>query len=144
MILLDTDHLSVLVDTRHRQQPQLLHRLQNTADVVALPIVAVEEPLRGWLAEIHRVRLPHGWTVPYLRLARLIGFLSEWQIIDWNEPAADVIVRLRAQRIRIGTQDLKIAAISLVNDALLLSANLRDFQRVPRLRVEDWLREQGP
>jgi tRNA(fMet)-specific endonuclease VapC len=35
--------------------------------------------------------------------------------------------------------DLKIAAIALVNDALLLTANLRDFERVPRLRIENWL-----
>ena len=36
--------------------------------------------------------------------------------------------------------DLKIASIALVHDALVLSANRRDFQKVPGLRVEDWLR----
>jgi predicted nucleic acid-binding protein len=35
--------------------------------------------------------------------------------------------------------DLKIAATALVNDALLLSANLTEFERVPRLRVDNWL-----
>ena len=35
--------------------------------------------------------------------------------------------------------DLKIAATVFVNDALLLSANKRDFDRVPGLRVENWL-----
>lgn len=35
--------------------------------------------------------------------------------------------------------DLKIAAVALVNQALLLSANRRDFELVPGLRVEDWL-----
>jgi predicted nucleic acid-binding protein len=35
--------------------------------------------------------------------------------------------------------DLKLASIPIVRDALLLSANLRDFQQVPNLRVEDWL-----
>jgi predicted nucleic acid-binding protein len=33
----------------------------------------------------------------------------------------------------------KIAALALVHGSLLLSANLRDFERVPGLRVEDWL-----
>ena len=47
---------------------------------------------------------------------------------------------LRKQRVRIGTQDLKIASIALEHDALLLSANLRDFEQVPGLRVEDWLK----
>ena len=41
-------------------------------------------------------------------------------------------------KIRIGTHDLKIAAITLVHDATLLSGNLRDFKKVPGLKVEDW------
>jgi tRNA(fMet)-specific endonuclease VapC len=35
--------------------------------------------------------------------------------------------------------DLKVAAVALVANATLLSANLKDFQQVPGLRVEDWL-----
>jgi predicted nucleic acid-binding protein len=35
--------------------------------------------------------------------------------------------------------DLKIAATALVNHALLLSANLIDFERVPGMRVENGL-----
>jgi predicted nucleic acid-binding protein len=35
--------------------------------------------------------------------------------------------------------DLKIASIALVYGALLLSANLRDFQRVSDLHVANWL-----
>jgi tRNA(fMet)-specific endonuclease VapC len=141
MTLLDSDHLSVLADPRHRRQVELRRRLREPDDVIAIPIVAAEEQLRGWLAQIHRVRQPHEQIVPYVRLAKLIDFLCEWPIIHWNEPAADEFVRLRQQRIRIGTQDLKIAAIALANDAPLLSANLRDFNKVPSLRVEDWLRE---
>ena len=142
MIILDTDHVSVLADRRHRLQPGLLHRLRESGDIVALPIVAVEEQLRAWLAEIRRVRDAHRQIVPYRRLATVIDFLPSWPIIDWNEPAADALRHLRAGRIRIGTQDPKIAAIALANEALLLSANLRDFEQVPNLRVEAWLRER--
>ena len=35
--------------------------------------------------------------------------------------------------------DLKIASIALVNDALLITANLRDYSLVPKLRCENWL-----
>ena len=35
--------------------------------------------------------------------------------------------------------DIKIASIAIANDALVLSANLRDFELVPGLRVENWL-----
>jgi len=53
--------------------------------------------------------------------------------------AADQCRLLRGLGIRIGSQDLKIAAIAIVNDALLLSANLHDFRQVPELMVESWL-----
>ena len=91
------------------------------------------------LGAIHRVRSTHKQIVPYLRLTKLIDFFSEWPIVPWNEPAADTFDRMRRLRVRIGTQDLKIAAIALANDATLLSANLRDFDKVPGLRVENWL-----
>ena len=35
--------------------------------------------------------------------------------------------------------DLRIASIVPANSATLLSRNLRDFERVPDLQVEDWL-----
>ncbi|MCY2989317.1 MAG: type II toxin-antitoxin system VapC family toxin [Planctomycetota bacterium] len=139
MILLDTDHLSVLTDPRHALRVRLLDRLQAYDDLVALPLPTVEEQLRGWLALIHRVTDVHRQIVPYRRLAKLMDFLSDWTIIPWDEPAADTFRRLRASRVRIGTQDLKIASTAIVHDALLLSANLRDYEQVPGLQVEDWL-----
>ena len=39
----------------------------------------------------------------------------------------------------IATRNLKIAAISLASNALLLTANRRDFEKVPGLRFENWL-----
>ena len=41
-------------------------------------------------------------------------------------------------RLHVGAMDLKIAAITLSQNGLLLSRNLKDFSRVPGLRVEDW------
>jgi tRNA(fMet)-specific endonuclease VapC len=73
-------------------------------------------------------------------LAKLVSTLNEWRVAAWNDPSADQFFELRRARIRIGTQDLKIASIALTQDALLLSANLRDFEQVPGLQVEDWLR----
>lgn len=62
-------------------------------------------------------------------------------IVPFDEAAAEEFDRLRKQRIRIGTQDLKIASIALAQKALLLSANLRDYRRVPGIRVENWMEE---
>ena len=139
MRLIDTDHLSVLLDPRHKRHDQLVERLRSTNDLVALPLVVVEEQLRAWLAQIHRVTDVHQQIVPYLRLHRVLDFLRDWKVIVWNEPAADVFKRLRKERVRIGTLDLKIASLAISTEAVLLSANLRDFEQVPGLRCEDWL-----
>ncbi|MCE9553343.1 MAG: type II toxin-antitoxin system VapC family toxin [Planctomycetes bacterium] len=131
MILLDTDHFSVLTDSRHRQHAQLLDKLERVSDDVLIPVVSVEEQLRAWLAQIHRTRNSREQIYPYDRLLRLLETLGEWEVARWTDDAADQLEQLRRARIRIGTQDLKIASIALANDATLLSANLRDFHRIP-------------
>ena len=139
MILLDSDHLSVLLDERDARCLQLYERLDEAEDDAAVPIVSIEEQLRGWLAIIHRINDPYRQIAPYLRLQKTFTYLRGWAIVEWDERAANYFLQLKSLRNRIGTQDLKIACIELANDALLLSANLRDFEQVPGLQVADWL-----
>lgn len=72
-------------------------------------------------------------------MANLFDFFAAFFLALFDEPAVDQFDQLRLAKIRLGTMDLKIAAIALVNQALLLSANRRDFEQVPGLRVENWL-----
>jgi tRNA(fMet)-specific endonuclease VapC len=139
MILLDTDHLSVFTDERDARHERLAARLDRTVDPVACTIVSVEEALRGWLALVNRLRDVHRQIPAYFRLGKLFDVLADWDVMPWDEAAADLFLLLR-RRIRIGTMDLKIAAIALTHDALLLTTNLRDFSLVPDLRCEDWLK----
>lgn len=140
MILLDTDHLSVLAFSSGPQGKKLTLRLREAVDEqFAITIVSAEEQMRGWLAELRRRHSIPKQVPVYERLAMLIDFWSGWDIVRFDTRAAAKFEQLMKQRIRVGTQDLKIAAITLVHDALLLSATLQDFQQVPRLRVEDWL-----
>jgi tRNA(fMet)-specific endonuclease VapC len=113
----------------------------NTSDDqdIATTVITVEEQMRGWLAWINRSDDVHRQVPAYQELLRLFVFFSRWHVVPFDEQAASEYQGLRAQRIRIGTMDLKIAAIALVHDALLLSANLRDFQQIPNLRVANWI-----
>jgi predicted nucleic acid-binding protein len=36
--------------------------------------------------------------------------------------------------------DLKIASIAMANEAILVFSNIKDFQRVPDLTIQDWTR----
>ena len=60
-------------------------------------------------------------------------------VVNCTAQAAEHFERFRKLGVRIATFDLKIASIAIARDALLLSANLRDFRKVPGLRVENWL-----
>jgi tRNA(fMet)-specific endonuclease VapC len=141
MIILDTDHFTVLRYPEHSQYGNLSANMHQSADTnFATSAISVEEQLRGWLAAIRQARRVHDQILYYTRLVSMVRFMSKWQILPFDEPAADRFESLRKQRIRIGTQDLKIASIALETGSLLLSANLRDFAQVPGLRVENWLR----
>ena len=59
-------------------------------------------------------------------------------VLPFDVRAAAHFDELKGQRIRVGTQDLKIAAIALANDATVLTRNTQDFSRVPGLKFEDW------
>lgn len=140
MIILDTDHLNILQVRKGVAFDKLMSRMDASPDDdFSTTVITFEEHMRGWLASLRRARDISSQIRPYDQLIGLVRFFQAWDILRLDASAADRFADLRRQRIRIGTQDLKIASIALQHDALLLSANLRDFQQVPGLRLEDWL-----
>jgi len=141
MILVDTDHATFLNYPESERGQRLIGRLEALpeSEVVGVAIVTVEERMRGWLAAIAKERTALRQVAGYRELTRLFEFYQEFEIAAFDEAAARQFDDLRGQRLRVGTMDLKIAAIALAQNALLLSANLRDFEHVPGLRVENWL-----
>ena len=59
-------------------------------------------------------------------------------VLPFDAAATAVFDGLQAQRIRVETMDLRIAAIALSRGLTLLMRNVRDFGRVPGLVTEDW------
>ncbi len=138
MILLDTDHMTVIRYAGTARHANLVSRMAATAgETFATTIVSAEEQMRGWLALINKARDARRQVPAYERLRGLFAFYAAWEVVPFDELAADQFERLHALRVRIGTQDLKIASIALSRDATLLSANRKDFQKVPG--VENWL-----
>ncbi len=140
LLVLDTDHVSALSFPSHASL-DLLERIRASGQEAATTIITVEEQLRGWLAEIHRIGDPHRQVPAYERMQRRIDFFAAWTVLSWNKDGADSFVRLRREGVRIGSMDLKIACIVLAHDAILLTRNSIDFANVPRLRFENWLEQ---
>lgn len=94
--------------------------------------------MRGWLAYIAGGKSSNQHLEGYARLHALLMDFNTRPLPDFDQAAAAEFDRLTRLKVRIGTMDLRIAATALALEGLLLSKNLTDFRKVPRLRVEDW------
>jgi tRNA(fMet)-specific endonuclease VapC len=141
MILLDTDHITLLKYPANERAVRLRRRLESVApgETIGVPVIVVEVQMRGWLATIAKERAARRQVAAYRELAGLFEFFAEFDIVVFDDPAVDQFESLRSAKLRLGTMDLKIAATALTNQAVLLSANLSDFKRVPGIRVDNWL-----
>ena len=78
------------------------------------------------------------------KLRRAIrAFATDVAVVPFDEAAAAKLAELRARKIRIGTQDLRIAAIVLSIGGVLITSNRRDFEQVAGLEIEDWTIEDN-
>ena len=138
MVVLDTNHFRELLEDGPLGR-SLLARVDEERAEVFTCIVVAEESIRGWFALLNREQPGHDQLDTYFELKRSIDTLTHFDILGFDREAADIFVRLRRQLPRLGTMDLKIGAICLTHNCLLLSRNLKDFNHVPGLRVENWL-----
>jgi tRNA(fMet)-specific endonuclease VapC len=67
-----------------------------------------------------------------------VRYLSRVNLVDFSKEAYVYYLELCSQGIRIGTQDLRIAAIVLAENSILVTRNQRDFAQVPGLVFEEW------
>lgn len=88
--------------------------------------------MRGWLAAIRAATTPDARATAYQRMRMAIEYFASFTILDYTAQMDALVIDLRKQGLRIGTQDLRIAAITLV------TRNTRDFSQVPGLVIEDW------
>jgi len=69
-------------------------------------------------------------------------FLELFVSFGFDDEAAQICGRIRAQLANqgtpIGPYDLQIAAIALAHDLTLITHNVREFNRVQDLKIEDW------
>jgi tRNA(fMet)-specific endonuclease VapC len=140
MYILDTDHLSVL-DRGGVAAQNLFQRLATIEPTqVATSIISYEEQMRGWLSYAAKAQTVEQQVDAYKQLKRQLLNYCAIPIIEFDEAAAREFQRLKKLYPRLGSMDLKIAAITLVNQAVILTRNNRDFGQILGLSIEDWTR----
>ncbi|MGJ3245048.1 MAG: type II toxin-antitoxin system VapC family toxin [Elainellaceae cyanobacterium] len=141
MYILDTDHLSVL-DRGGVSAQYLLQRLVSvSSSQVAASIISYEEQMRGWLSYIAKAQTIAQQVEIYKQLKRQLANYCTIPVLEFDEQAAQEFQRLRKEHPRLGTMDLKIASVALVNRAVLLTRNSADFEQISDLSIEDWTSE---
>ena len=123
---LDTDMLSLL---QHGHPAVVQQVTAHRADELSVTVITVQEQLDGWHSRLPRARTPKRIADLYRRLAETVRFLSRLIVLDYTENAVHRYEVLRKKHSNIGRMDLRIAAIVLANDAVLLTRNKRDFEK---------------
>ncbi|MCI0683682.1 MAG: type II toxin-antitoxin system VapC family toxin [Gemmataceae bacterium] len=142
MVVLDTDHVTLLERSEQGPGARLLARTKVLPkEEVAATIVSYEEQLRGWLTYLAKAKTVKDQVEAYGRVRRMLVHYCAMTVLPFDELAAVEFQRLKGHKLRVGTMDLKIAAIALANRATVLTRNVGDFTKVPGLRIEDWTRE---
>ncbi len=135
LYVLDTDHYTF----SQRGHPVVCARLANLTNTeVGITIITVEEQFRGRFAQIRAARNEAETIAAYGWLEVAVKLLKGVQVFTYDERASQVYQSLRLLRLRGGTQDLRIAAITLAVGGILLTRNSRDFEQIPNLSFQDW------
>ena len=73
----------------------------------------------------------------------LDDFISRLQVLPWEETAVQYYSKIRndleAKGTPIGNMDMLIAAHSKSKNYILVTNNVREFERIPDLKVENWI-----
>ncbi len=137
--LLDTDHISFLQRRSGLEFTCLIARMgQYTYADFALSIVSFHEQVLGAHNFINRARTDTDTVRGYVLLLEVLQGFTTAPVLSFDDGAVAVFADLRRQGVRISTMDLRIAAIAISRNLVLLTRNVSDFSKVPGLIIEDW------
>jgi tRNA(fMet)-specific endonuclease VapC len=109
LYVLDTDHISLY----QKSHPQVVSRVQATDfQEIAVTVISAEEQLRGWFDAIRQASSGERLMWAYFGLRQGIEYFNTIRVLDLTQDALQHYLALRAAKLRVGTQDLRIAPIA--------------------------------
>lgn len=136
--LLDTGHLTIIERGGEVYQRLRLRLVQVNANQVGTTIISYEEQMRGWLDKVAKASKIDDQVRTYAKLEQNLLLFAGMKMLSFDLAAATEFQRLRSVYRRLGTMDLKIAAIAMTQGAVVLTRNLSDFGQIRGLQAEDW------
>jgi tRNA(fMet)-specific endonuclease VapC len=133
--ILDTDHISLY----QRGDLNVINRLSSANPKnLAVTVISLEEQMYGRLSEIKKATSAISLITAYSRLEITLDYFKSVQVLPFDQNAHTTFESLIRQKLRVGTQDLRIAAIALSVNGIVVTRNQKDFGKVPNLQVENW------
>ena len=133
--ILDTDMITLL---QKGNAAVTAHIKAHSATDVVTTAITIEEQLSGWSTFLRRATQPAEVELASIRLIQAVVHLAKLPLLPFTVAAIAEYDRLKAQKLNVKKNDLRIAAIALEAGAVVVSRNVRDFGGVPGLVVEDW------
>jgi tRNA(fMet)-specific endonuclease VapC len=135
LLILDTDHISLY----QRGDLNVINRLSSANPKnLAVTVISLEEQMYGRLSEIKKANSAISLITAYSRLEITLDYFKSVQVLPFDQNAHTSFESLIRQKLRVGTQDLRIAAIALSVNGIVVTRNQKDFGKVPNLQVENW------
>ena len=130
MYLLDTNIISYWM----RGDPQLINKIRSySPSDLSLSTITLAEIYYG---------IEKSPAKKKERLLKIEYIKSELDIYPFNEQAAAKYGAIRAALEKLGKpiseRDTQIASIALANKLCIVTHNIKEFSRIPKLKVEDW------
>ena len=133
--ILDTDHISFY----QRGDLNVINRLSSANPKnLAVTVISLEEQMYGRLSEIKKATSAISLITAYSRLEITLDYFKSVQVLPFDQNSHIFFESLIRQKLRVGTQDLRIAAIALSVNGIVVTRNQKDFGKVPNLQVENW------
>lgn len=137
--LLDTDHISFLQRRSSSEFIRLtLLMSQYALSDFALSVISFHEQVIGAHSFINRAQTNTDMARGYTLLLETLNSFAKAPVLPFDAKAIAIFDEMRSQKVRVSTMDLRIAAIAISNNLVLLTRNTGDFSKVPSLITEDW------
>ena len=138
MIAFDSDVLTDIL----RGVPRYVQRAAAIPSTdQSIPVVVVEEVQRGWLNAIRRAESGKGKMTlegAYAAFASSFVRMAAYPILPYTAGAEALFQPWRRAKVKVGSQDMRIAAICLDHGATLVTRNARDYARIPGFTFDVW------